>query len=106
MTPLQFYQITEWQKQTFGSATALSKIAHLLEECNELISDLEKDSPDKRLEFADCFILLFGAAAADGMDFEDICKAIHDKMEINYKRKWGKPKENGVINHIKTENHE
>ena len=106
MTPLQFYQITEWQKQTFGNATALSKVAHLLEECNELISDLKKDSPNKRLEFADCFILLFGAAAADGMDFEDICNAIHDKMEINYKRKWGKPKENGVINHIKTDNNE
>lgn len=106
MTPLQFYQITEWQKQTFGQSTALSKIAHLLEECNELISDLEKDSQSKKLEFADCFILLFGAAAADGMDFEDICQAIHEKMSINYKRKWGKPNENGVVNHIKTENHE
>lgn len=106
MTPLQFKRITEWQKQTFGQSTALSKIAHLLEECNELIIDLEKDSPNKRLEFADCFILLFGAAAVDGMDFEDICNAIHDKMDINYKRTWGKPNENGVVNHIKTETNE
>lgn len=107
MTQLQFYEITKWQKETFGNATALSKIAHLKEEIKELEFDLENNNEEsKRLEFADCFILLLGAAAADGWYFEDICNAIHDKMGINYKRKCGKPKENGVINHIKTENHE
>lgn len=52
-------------------------------------------------EFADCFILLFGAADIFGMSYEDICKAIDDKMSINYKRNWGKPDENGVVNHVK-----
>lgn len=101
MTPKQFYEITEWQKQTFGNATPLSKLEHLKEEVNELIFDITNNKETKELEFADCFILLFGAAASDGMDFEDICEAIHAKMVINYKRKWGKPKENGVVNHIK-----
>ena len=101
MTEEQFKSITEWQTKTFGKATALSKIAHLAEELAELVSDLQSNSSDKKLEFADCFILLFGAAASDGMYYEDICNAIEEKMNINYKRKWGTPKENGVVNHIK-----
>jgi hypothetical protein len=53
------------------------------------------------MEFADCFILLFGAAASDGMSYDDICKAIDEKMEINFNRKWGKPNNDGVVNHIR-----
>jgi len=45
--------------------------------------------------------LLFGTAASDGMSYEDICEAIESKMQINFKRKWGKPDKNGVVNHIK-----
>lgn len=101
MKKRQFYGITEWQNKTFGPATPLSKIAHLAEELQELVDDLKSDNKDKRLEFADCFILLFGAAASDGMSYQDICNCIDEKMSINYKRKWGIPKENGVINHIK-----
>ncbi len=53
------------------------------------------------MEFADCFILLFGSAASDGMTYDDIVDAINKKMEINLNRKWGKPDENGIVNHIK-----
>lgn len=101
MTKEQFESISKWQNETFGEATALSKIAHLKQEVEELKIDLEKDCPAKIFEFADCFILLFGAAASDGMFYEDICNAIDKKMEMNKKRKWGKPDENGVVNHIK-----
>lgn len=101
MTQKQFKSIIEWQTKTFGKSTALSKIAHLTEEVQELITDLQNNSVGKKLEFADCFILLFGAAAADGMEYEDICNAIEEKMNINYKRNWGMPQKNGVINHIK-----
>jgi hypothetical protein len=34
------------------------------------------------------------------MNYNDICKAISEKFEINKKRKWGKPDANGVVNHI------
>lgn len=101
MTREQFYEITHWQKETFGKATPLSKIEHLKEEVQELESDLKGNSTDKKLEFADCFILLFGAAASDGMSYEDICNCIDEKMAINYKRKWGIANEKGVVNHIK-----
>lgn len=101
MKPEQFEQITKWQKETFGEATPLSKLAHLAQELTELGEAIHYNFSDKRLEFADCFFLLFGAAAADGMTYEDICDAISEKFEINKNRKWGKPDANGVVNHIK-----
>jgi len=101
MTQQQFEEITSWQKDTFGSATSLSKIAHLAEELQELVSDLKSNSSEKKLEFADCFFLLFGAAAADGMSYQDICHAIQEKFEINKTRHWGNPDEHGIIRHVK-----
>lgn len=97
----QFIAITEWQNKTFGKATALSKVEHLKEELKELSEDLQNDSAVRRLEFADCFILLFGAASSDGMTYEDICACIDEKFSIVQKRKWGQPDENGVVKHLK-----
>lgn len=101
MKQSQFNEITEWQKQTFPKANALSKIAHLAEELQELVVDLKENASGIRHEYADCFLLLFGSAAAAGMSYEDICRAIDEKMVINKNRKWGKPNEDGVVNHIK-----
>lgn len=101
MTKEQFEQIAAWQKETFGQATAISKLKHLKYEVEELILDIAIESDQKRLEFADCFFLLFGAAAADGMTYEDICHAIQEKFEINKTRKWGKPDDNGVVEHVR-----
>lgn len=107
MTKEQFTKITEWQNKTFGQATAGSKIAHLADEISELYKAIHSELPpdkkarEKWLEFADCFILLFGAAASDGMCYEDIVDCVNEKMEINYTRKWGKPNDQGVVNHIK-----
>lgn len=101
MTKGQYERVTTWQYETFAKSTALSKVKHLAEELDELKFDLINNRPEKRLEFADCFILLMGAAKLDGMTYEDICQAIEDKMEINLKRKWQKPDENGVVRHEK-----
>lgn len=102
----QYLAISQWQKETFGEATALSKLAHLEEELRELAVDIAIDGVDKHLEFADCFFLLFGAAAADGMTYEDICQAIDEKFSINKARTWGKPDANGVVKHINPLDHE
>lgn len=110
MTEQLFKEITTWQKETFGQATPISKLSHLSDEVLELKSELNEGqtgfiSPEQdekiKLEYADCFFLLFGSAAAYGMSFDDIVKCIQDKFEINKKRKWGKPDNNGVVNHIK-----
>lgn len=97
----QFEAITQWQKETFKTATPLSMIAHLRQEVNELESDIQNHIDNRHLEYADCFILLFGAAFRDGMTYEDICAAINEKMVINRFRKWGEPDADGVVNHIK-----
>lgn len=96
-----FNNIVEWQKITFPKATALSKTHHLAKEVEELKEDLVNNNPHKRLEFADCFLLLFGTAAADGMSYEDITNCIEEKFEICKNRKWGEPDKNGVVSHIK-----
>lgn len=101
MTKEQFLEITEWQKKTFGKATPLSKAIHLEQEVNELITDIKENNPERRLEFADCFILLCGAAASDGMTYDDICDCIGEKFGIIQKRDWGEPDKDGVVNHIK-----
>jgi len=108
MTEQQFNEISAWQKETFGQATPLSKLAHLLEEIVELKDELinEKEHPTStnfnkvRMEFADCFFLIFGSAAAYGFSHQNICDAIQEKFEINKARKWGKPDENGVVKHV------
>lgn len=104
----QFEEIVQWQKETFGQATALSKMHHLGQEFKELIDALLDEDHlidtskrrATRMEFADCFILLIGAAASDGMTYDDIHKSIEEKMRINRNRKWGNPDKNGVVNHV------
>jgi len=50
-------------------------------------------------EYADCFMLVFGSAMDYGMTEHDIFEAIREKLEINRKREWGEPDENGVYKH-------
>lgn len=99
MTQQQFEAITAWQQKTFANATATSKLHHLTEELHEVNKALIEGDGIHH-EFADCFFLLFGAASAAGMNYNDICKAIDEKFAINQKRNWGKPDENGVIKHV------
>jgi hypothetical protein len=100
MTKEIFTEVTDWQKSTFPTASVLSKMHHLEEEVHELIYDLVTNNKNRRLEFADCFLLLFGAAKADGMEYEDILNCIIEKFEICKSRKWGKPDENRVVKHL------
>lgn len=44
--------------------------------------------------------LLFGCADRMGMSYQDIQDAIAAKFAINKARKWGKPNEKGVVNHV------
>jgi NTP pyrophosphatase (non-canonical NTP hydrolase) len=99
MTKEMFESITQWQREVFTKATPLSATNHLIEEVNELKEDLLHGNSKAVYEFADCFLLLFGAASLYGMCYMDICDAINEKMEINKKRKWGKENEQGYVKH-------
>lgn len=107
MTEQQFNEITAWQKQTFPGATSVSKLIHLAgEDATGEIDELKQEIKfgvsyyKMKMEFADCFFLLFGAAAAEGMTYTQIVQAIQEKFEVNKKRNWGKPDANGVVNHV------
>jgi len=83
----------EWANETFGKGqTVIGIINHLIKEVCEL-----RDS-DRPEEAADCLLLLFQHAHECEYDLLEEAKKKH---EINLKRKWGKPDEYGVIEHIK-----
>jgi NTP pyrophosphatase (non-canonical NTP hydrolase) len=97
-----FQKVTDWQSKTFGESTAHSKACHLREEVEELIEALEQGYEERiKEEFADCFFLLYGAAKAHGMTYEEIGRAIEEKLKINKTRKWDKPDPNGVVKHVR-----
>ena len=100
MTEDLFNKISIWQQKTFPDATVLGKLFHLKEEVEELLYAVKNNDKDKRLEYADCFMLLFGAAAKDGMSYQDIVKAVEYKLEINKLRSWGQPDDLGIIRHL------
>lgn len=104
----------QWQLVTFPNATPVSKLKHLQDEVKELIEVLTEEqylaSGDSRSEtifhdvnseFADCFLLLFGAAYKYGFSIGDIVQIIEQKMKINKERKWGKANDDGVVYHEK-----
>ena len=118
----QFLQndIKKWSDNTFGKYRNGKPIAyHLKKEIDEVIDALNdfhqgiySNGTDgvelyfgkrKRIKFelADCLMLLIDIAAHEGIDTNNLLDAMQDKLEINKKRKWGKPDQNGVIEHIK-----
>lgn len=103
MRPKQFKEITDWQFRTFVNSTPLANIEHLKEEVEELRNAIfhEHGEQEIRHEFADCFILLYGAAAAHGISYDAITDLIQEKFEIIKQRQWQKADKNGVIRHKK-----
>lgn len=94
---LLYRQITQWQEKTFGKREQPHPpIHHLEKEVKELI-----ENPYDILEYADCFFLLFNAAHIVGFTPEQLLEGIKEKFEINKKRKWGKPDNQGVVLHVK-----
>ena len=99
--------LLEWANETFPSTrnNPLPPIYHLRKEVDELIEDLEfkgKDNEDTKYEYADCMILLLQSASKYGMSTDDLLTYTRSKMDINKKRTWNKPDENGVYLHVKT----
>lgn len=94
--------INRWADMTFGAdRSPMAPIHHLKNEVIELIEAYDRqDHREIGLEFADCFILLLNGAAKYGILAEEIFDLVGRKMEINRQRKWGKPDENGVSQHI------
>jgi len=111
MTLIQLLQneIKKWSDSTFGNHRTGTPIAyHLKKEIDEVIVALENhhkgadDGTKNRVKFelVDCLTLLVDIAAHEDINMFDLVDASFEKLEINKKRKWGKPDENGVVEHI------
>ena len=89
--------INTWSTATFGEDhQRFSPIVHhLKKEVQELL-----DTDGDEMEFADCMMLLLDAAKVKGICGSKVLALTEQKLEINKKRTWGKPDENGVVEHI------
>jgi len=88
-----------WADATFGRPRKPEgPIAHLRKEVEELA-----ENPGDRLEYADCLMLLLDAYRLAGGYADDLVTAGFQKLEINRQRQWGKPDENGVVEHIRNQ---
>lgn len=110
-------EISEWSDSTFGKHQRNPAILyHLKKEVDELIeavnnfqnydaepgSEYEAKLLDSAIEeYADCMMLLLDSATHFGFGAESLLKSVADKLAKNKTRKWGKPDENGVVEHIK-----
>lgn len=88
-------ELVKWQVETFGPAPARSVIAHLKREAGEL-----HDDPKDVIEYADCMLLLLGAAARVGYDTDILLDACRLKLKINRAREWGPVQSDGTVEHI------
>jgi NTP pyrophosphatase (non-canonical NTP hydrolase) len=111
-------EITQWSDATFGEGQRNPAIAyHLKKEVPELIEAIEKYQNGNTIktpysetngllkdvweEYADCMMLLLDSANHFGLSAERLLYITKQKLEINKKRKWGKPDCNGVVEHVR-----
>lgn len=103
-------EIMQWSDGQFGEGQRNPAIVHhLAKEVPELIQAFERFHKDPSrensdrvgFEFADCFMLLLDSASHFGLTAGNLLYYTDEKLKINKARKWGKPDENGVIEHIK-----
>lgn len=111
--------ISEWSDATFGESQRNPAIVyHLQKEVYELtealikanelgsdnsvgIGEFGRQMNETKMEYADCFMLLLDSAHHYHITAKELIKLVRKKLEINKKREWGKPDNNGVIEHIK-----
>lgn len=95
--------IHKWADETFGTErTALAPLHHLQKEVQETIEAITECEAEKAIEeLADCFILILNSSSKYGLSFQQLMDASKEKLIKNKARKWGKPDENGVVEHIR-----
>lgn len=92
------HEHAEWSDATFGSVGPVGPLKHLSKEALEAAAN-----PSDPLEWADMQFLLWDAQRRMGISDDFITKAMIEKLEINKKRQWPKPKEGEPRLHIKTQ---
>jgi hypothetical protein len=78
-----FIRMDEFARKTFPKATAEHHILKLKQEVDEVLQD-----PTNPIEYADCLLALFGAAAKAGFTFDDLIKHSIEKLNVVKSREW------------------
>ena len=90
-----FQRVAAFQVKQFPNQSVHSKLVHLKREVDELIQ-----APDDAHEWADCLLLILGAASKAGFTPETLLRHADAKMEINESRSWGEPDADGIHHHL------
>jgi len=88
-------EIGEWSEATFDDIGPTPKLHHLKKEVEEVLQ-----APLDRVEYADCLILLLDAARKAGISADELLEVTYEKLQVNKRRLWGEPDENGVVHHV------
>ena len=102
-------EIQQWSDDTFDNGEfnkkrSISISHHLLKESKELTEALTETFENKehvKEEIIDCLTLILDTSAHYGIDASELIDGCYEKLEINKNREWGKPDENGVVEHIR-----
>lgn len=98
MTELQ-EEIVGWLRETFPHSTRARLIQHFREEVDELVAELEAESPDLqnlREECADVMHFLYDIGGRYGFD---VLEETRRKFGINQARTWA-VSDDGIVRHV------
>lgn len=92
---------TDWSLNIYKDGTKFTSLIHLRKEVGELEQAIISDESKANIgfELADCFLLLFDAAARCGFDGMELKSYIEAKININKERKWQK-QDDGTYRHV------
>jgi hypothetical protein len=94
----QFWkELSKWSQDTFGSdgwRGPTGPLQHLAKEVQETLQD-----PVDIIEYADMLFLVFDACRRAGFDYPDLEKAVWHKLNLNRKRSWSPPSQEGISEH-------
>lgn len=92
--------IAKFSDETFGvDRPFTAPLHHLKKEVDEVIESGELE------EYADCLLLLCDSFRKrhPELDADDLIESAYQKIKVCRQRTWGKPDQNGVIEHIRNE---
>lgn len=91
-----FWRMTDWAEQNFPQRTNHSILTHMRREIDEI-----EAHPDDIEEWADVLLLFMHGMRERGINSTQLTHALEEKFAKNQARKWGKPDEHGVVEHVK-----
>jgi NTP pyrophosphatase (non-canonical NTP hydrolase) len=97
MTKEQFEYISKWQEERLPGISILKQSDKIREEIYELKDAISNGKFQTRFELADVLIATFILGKLMGLNYEDICASINEKMAINHNRTWLQT--DGIYNH-------